>query len=180
LIWLTDLINIDPTKVKIQAIEKEILDGIQGIAMDKYGINVTNVGFKHLGFPELVTTKVFDRMKAERDRKSEKYRAEGKRDAQKIKSEADLQASAKLVQAEAEAKRIRAEGDRSAAEYYAVFGKNPELAAFLRKLESLRQTITEKTTLILDTRTPPYDLLLPGATDLGKKTPAPTSAEQGK
>jgi len=177
---LTELINIDSSKVKIQEIEAEILKGVEGIAMDKYGIRVTMVGFKHLGFPEQVTNKVFDRMRAERGRKSDKYLAEGKRDAQRIRSETDLQASSKLVQAEAEAKRIRAEGDRAAAEYYAVFSKNPELAAFLRKLESLRQTISEKTTLILDTRTPPYDLLLPGATDLEKKMPAPAGAAQGK
>ncbi len=163
---LTDLINVDPSKVMIGQIEQEILKGLSAVALKKYGIEVVLLGFKHIGFPEEVTTKVFDRMQAERQRKSEKYRSEGKRDAQKIKALADQQASDVLAKAEAESKQIRAEGDRQAAEFYAKFSANPELAAFLRKLDSLRQTVSEKTTLVLDTQTPPYDLLLPGATTL--------------
>ena len=84
------------------------------------------------------------------------------------------------VSVEADAKRIRAEGDRAAAEFYAVFGRNPELAVFLRKLDSLRLTLSEKTTLVVDTRTPPFDLLLPDATDLKKAARAlPPAAVDG-
>jgi membrane protease subunit HflC len=168
---LTELINTDPDKVRLPEIEQDILGrGVEGglyeTAMQKYGIEVTYVGFKHLGFPEAVTSKVFDRMRAERMRKSARYRAEGRRDAQKLKSEADYQASQILADANAQAKSIRAEGDEVAAKSYAAFAENPELAAFLRKLESLRKTLNENTTLVLDTSTPPYDLLLPNATDL--------------
>ncbi len=166
---LTELISDNKArKVKIPEIEQEILDHLHDVAMHKYGIEVKHLGFKHLGFPEAVSRKVFARMKAERNRKSEKYRAEGKRDAQKIRAKADLAVSDKLTAAQAESKRIRAEGDSVAAGYYSVFRANPELAAFLRKLDSLRETLSKKTTLILDTNTPPYDLLLPGATDLQK------------
>jgi len=165
---LTELINTNPSQVRIPAIEQEILEDANSTAMSKYGIHIEHIGFKHLGFPQAVSIKVFDRMRAERRRKSEKYRAEGKRDAQKIRAQADLAASETLTAAEAEAKRIRAEGDKTAAEYYAAFRENPELAAFLRKLDSLRLTLSQKTTLVVDTNTPPYDLLLPGATDLEK------------
>ena len=82
------------------------------------------------------------------------------------------------TKAEGEAKGIRGEGDRAAAEYYAVFGQAPELAAFLRKLESLRAMVTEKTTLVLDTRTAPFDLLQPGATELKPAAPAPEKKEK--
>ncbi|OGV70016.1 MAG: hypothetical protein A3K19_11225 [Lentisphaerae bacterium RIFOXYB12_FULL_65_16] len=170
---LTEFINVDAKQVKIPEIETEILLLAKEVALTRYGIDVQHLGFKHLGFPEAVSTKVFARMKAERNRKSEKYRAEGKRDAQRIRAEADLAASEKLTTAEADAKRIRAEGDRNAAEYYAVFRSNPELAAFLRKLDSLRESLSEKTTLILDTNTPPFDLLQPGATLLEKGVTAP-------
>lgn len=170
---LTELINVDASKVKMSEIEAEILKELQDVAMQKYGIEVTFVGFKHIGFPEDVTNKVFERMTAERNREAEKLKAEGKSRAQMIKAQADLQASDILAKAEAEAKSIRAEGDRQAASDYAVFAQNPELAAFLRKLESLRLTINDKTTLVLSTQTPPYDLLLPNATDLQKKSPAP-------
>ena len=163
---LDELINVDAERVRIPDIEREILEQVQTTASDQYGIHVQHLGFKHLGFPEDVTMKVFARMRAERGRKSEAYRAQGRRDAAKIRAEADLKVSEKIAEAEAEAKRIRAEGDKAAAEHYSVFQQDPELAAFLRKLEALRLTLSQKTTLILDTNTPPYDLFQPGATDL--------------
>ena len=179
---LTELINADPTKVHIPEIEKEVLDHLRANAMKDYGIDVEYLGFKLLGFPEQVSAKVFARMRAERNRQSEKYRADGRRDAERIRAQADLEASRILSEAEAKAKGIRAEGDKSAAESYAAFRQDPELAAFLRKLDSLRQTLSEKTTLIVDTNTPPYDLLLPGATDLAKdkQAPEPKAQAQGE
>jgi modulator of FtsH protease HflC len=172
---LGDLINVDPAKVKLPQIEGEILNDLRGVALNEFGIEALFVGFRHIGFPEEVTTKVFDRMIAERNRTAENYRAAGRRDAQKIRAGADLEASNLLAGADAEAKGIRADGDRAAAGYYSVFSQEPELAAFLRKLEALRQVVTDKTTLVLDTATPPYDLLRPGATDL-KPAATPTAA----
>lgn len=169
---LGELINVDPAKVRIPQIENDILAEVRGVALDKYGIEVCFIGFRHIGFPEEVTTKVFQRMIDERNRTAENYRAAGRRDAQKIRAEADLEASNLLAAADAEAKGIRADGDRTAAESYAVFSQEPELAAFLRKLEALRQVVTDKTTLVLDTATPPYDLLQPHATDLKPAAPA--------
>jgi len=163
---LSELIGTDDTKVHMADIEKEILEGLQKTALEEYGIDVQYLGFKHVGFPEKVTLKVFDRMRAERKRHSVKYLADGEREAQRIRANADREVSDILAQAQADAKEIRAEGDQMAAKHYSVFQKNPELAAFLRKLDSLRLTLSKKTTLILDTNTPPYDLLLPGATDL--------------
>lgn len=163
---LTELINTSTGQVRIREIEDEILQHLRPVASTKYGIDVQHLGFKHLGFPETVSSKVFERMRAERKRKSEKYRAEGKRDSAKIKAAADLRVSEILTEAQAQGKRIRAEGDQTAATHYSAFRSNPELAVFLRKLDSLQKTLSDKTTLILDTNTPPYDLLLPEATDL--------------
>ena len=176
---LSELINVDPDKSKIAEIEQEMLEDLKDTALDEYGIEVTYLGFKHLGFPEKVSTKVFDRMRAERSRKSQKYLAEGAREAQRIRAEADRKVSDILAQAQAESKRVRAEGDEQAAKHYAVFQKNPELAAFLRKLDSLRLTLSEKTTLVVDTNTPPYDLFLPGATDLSNPSETESRSKQG-
>ncbi|NOY80942.1 MAG: protease modulator HflC [Kiritimatiellaeota bacterium] len=173
---LTEFINSDPTRIRIPEIEQEILDGVKTVARQKYGIDVQYIGFKLFGFPETVTAKVFDRMRAERNRKSEKYRAEGKRDAQRIRADADLKASEIIAEAASQAKAIRAEGDRIAAESYAVFQQAPDLAEFLRKLDSLRKTLSKTTTLILDTNTPPFDLLKENALDLGPLKAVPTQS----
>ncbi len=193
---LTELINVDASQVKLEQIESEILNGVdesndpgtpaddvrivgvRDIAKRKYGIDVRHLGFKHLGFPETVSTKVFARMKAERSRKSAELRAQGDRDAKTIRADADLKKEELLAEAAGKAEGIRAEGDQIAAGHYAAFSKNPELAAFLRKLSSLRRTLSEKTTIIVDTQTPPYDLLLPGATDLDSAVSG--SAGKGK
>ena len=172
---LTELINTDPEKIRIAEIEDKILAGVQSVALSKYGILVEHVGFKHLGFPERVSTKVFDRMRAERQRIAEAHRAAGRSRAQQIRAEADLKAQQMLAKAQAQATSIRAEGDKEAAEYYRVFQRNPRLASFLRKLDSLRKTLSEQTTLVVDTDTPPYDLLKPNAADLG----APSGTGEG-
>ncbi len=163
---LEELVNVDRESVRIDLIERKMLEGVRDIAMREYGIEVVHLGIRHFGFPEQVTTAVFSRMVEERNKLVEAYRTRGTEEAEKIKTNADLEARRLIAEAEAEATRIRGRGDRQAAEQYAIFRENPELAAFLRKLEALRRTLSEKTTLVVDTGTPPYDLLREGALDL--------------
>ncbi|MGI6356566.1 MAG: protease modulator HflC [Lentisphaeria bacterium] len=172
----TELINTETSEHKIAQIENEMLAAISKTMMEDFGIEVTRVGFRQIGFPELVTTKVFDRMKAERESKSERHIAEGKSEAQRIRSEADRKASEILAQAEAESKRIRGEGDEAAAQHYAVFQQNPDLALFLRNLEALKVSLSDRDTLILDTDTPPYTLLKQGAANIPTSAPQPKAA----
>ena len=173
----SELINTQTSESKMAEIETAMQTAISRKTMEDFGIEVIKVGIRQLGFPEQVTTAVFERMRAERDRHSQRLIAEGKSEAQKIRSEADRKASETLAQAEAEAKRIRGEGDEIAAKYYAVFQKNPELAMFLRNLEALRAGLNEKDTLILDTDTPPFTLLKPNAVKLQKEA-APQAPNQ--
>ncbi|MCD6221972.1 hypothetical protein J7K25_07450, partial [bacterium] len=56
--------------------------------------------------------------------------------------------------------KIRGEGDAAASKYYDIFTKNEELAIFLRKLQALEKTLKNNSTVILDSRTPPYDLFI--------------------
>lgn len=154
-----ELVSTDSKKMKLDDIEKEMLKTIKPVVLDQYGIAVEFVGIKTLGLPEKNTENVFSRMKAERNVVAEQYRADGKREAQTMKNEADNKRKLKLADAEAQAKRIKAEGDAKAASYYAVFKEEPELAEFLRKLESMRKILPSKTTLILNTNYAPFDLL---------------------
>jgi membrane protease subunit HflC len=164
---LAEIVNIDSGKARLAEIEKAILAMAQPRARQQYGIEIVDIGFKHVGFPEQVTQKVFARMRAEREKRAQEYLSIGLREAQRIRAVADREASDTVAKAQADSKRIRAEGDEQAAKSYAVFQESPELAAFLRKLDALRLTLSEKTTLVVDTNTPPYDLFLKGATDIG-------------
>ena len=54
----------------------------------------------------------------------------------------------------------------AAAAYYSVFSQDPELAVFLRKLESMKRLMGKRTTLVLDTNSAPFDILKSGGTIL--------------
>lgn len=165
LIQVRDLGELTTTDAdELAKIEQEILAEVKDRALQVFGIEVIHIGVKHIGFPEQVTRKVFDRMIAERERKVREHISEGESRAVEIRAEADRKARDIRTTAEAKAKGIRGEGDEEAAKVYAAFAANPELASFLRKLESLRKTLGENTTLILDTNTPPYDILRGDAT----------------
>jgi len=97
-------------------------------------------------------------MTSERKLLADKLDSEGLSEAAKIRSTADREAGEKISRAEAEARRIRGQGEAVAAEVLPEFQKNPELANFLLRLEALEASLKERATLILDTRTPPFDL----------------------
>ena len=109
---------------------------------------------------------VFERMRAERQRLVARYQSEGEREAKIIRANADAQANDILSTAKAEAIRITGEADSKAASYYAEFEKSPQLAVFLFQLKALEASLKEKTSLILDQQTPPFNMLN-GATGTG-------------
>ncbi|MBQ4481191.1 MAG: protease modulator HflC [Victivallales bacterium] len=144
-------------------IEDEMLASIHDSVLNQFGIEIIHIGFRQLGFPAAVTQNVYSAMIAERQAKAKKFEDEGMAEAEQIRSTAETAASKATAEAEAIATKIRGEADRQAAEHYRVFAENPDLAIFLRNLDALRVSLGEKDTLILDTRTPPYNLLAPNA-----------------
>ena len=160
------LINTDSKKMQLGEMEKQICISLNNKTQEKYGVEIVSVGINSINIPEKTTKSVFDRMIAERSKVSTQYRAEGKNQADTIKMLADSNKMKILTDARAAAKRIRAEGDAAAAKYFADFQKNPELAMFLRKLDSLKKVMGAKTTLILDTDSAPFDILKPNSDKL--------------
>ena len=151
------LVNVDPQKMCLTEIQDKILNKLQKQTKSS-GIEVSFVGINSLNIPESISKSVFDRMIKERKVEAEKFLAEGKSEAQKIRTATNRKRDDELAKATAKAKEIRAQGDANAAKYYATYKKSPELAAFLRKLDSLRTIMKSKTTLILDTNSAPFDV----------------------
>ena len=167
---LSNLINVNKDLLKLDEIQEKIKKLCSAETEETYGIEILEVVFKRMQFPQEVTQDVFERMKKERERIAEKYLAEGEGMASDIRAKADAEKEKILAEAKAEAKKIKGEGDAEAAQYYNVFSKNEELAIFLRKLESLETTLEKNATVILDYRTPPYDLLLGNYLEKGTET----------
>ena len=159
------IVNTDPKQMKLTEIQNRIKDELTR-KTSGYGLKILRVGINTINVPKTVSEKVFARMIAERKLVADKYIAEGNSEARKIRIEADSARTIRLADAEAKAKEIRAEGDVEAAKSYAIFQENPELAKFLRKLDSLREIMRGRTTLVIDTNTAPFDLLQPGAENL--------------
>jgi membrane protease subunit HflC len=157
----SDLISTNEAALKFDEIESEMLERVQGRAREDYGIEIQLLGLKRLGLPESITTTVFQRMRAERQRLSAKYQAEGEREAKIIRAQADGTANEILANARAQAARTLGDAEVQAQEYYGVFEKNPELAVFLFQLRALEESLKDKSHLILDQQTPPFNLLAP-------------------
>jgi membrane protease subunit HflC len=155
----SDLISTNATELKFDQIESEMLQRVQARARADYGIEVERLGIKQLGLPESITSTVFERMRAERQRLVARYQTEGERDAKILRANADVQANEILAAARAEAIRISGEAELKAQESYRVFERNPELAVFLFQLKALEQSLKERTHLVLDQQTAPFNLL---------------------
>jgi membrane protease subunit HflC len=154
-----NLISTDAAALKFAEIEKEMLDLVKPRALQSFGIDVALLGIKQIGLPEGITTKVFARMTAEREQLVRQFKGEGDAEANRIRSEADTQRARILAEADAKAKEITGQAEALVSRQLKVFEQNPELAVFLIKLEALEQALKERATLVLDPRTPPFDLL---------------------
>lgn len=155
----SELISPDPSKVKFDVIEGEMKAVMAATTLSAYGVAIDLVGIKELGLPEALTAKVFERMKSEREKLVKKYQGEGNAEADRIRSEAELRRKELIAQAENEAQRILGGAEQEASKHYQTLQQDPELAVFLLSLRSLEGSLKERSTLILDERTPPFNLL---------------------
>ncbi len=156
---LADFVNVDPTQVKFEEIENEILTNVQSqLAAHDYGMSLEFLGIKKIGLPESVTQTVFDRMKSERQKYINEAQFEGEKQATEIKSTAERQAADLLANAQATATRIQGEGMAEAAKNLSVFQQSPELAVFQLELDAMKASLNQKSTLIFDETKPPFDL----------------------
>jgi membrane protease subunit HflC len=164
---LSDFVSASGNGSQFTAIENEILAAVRDqVRAASYGIDIEFLGIKKIGLPDSVTQAVFDRMTSERQVLISKSQYEGEAEAQKIRSEADRQAAEMLAAAAGQATQIRGKGEAEAAKYLAAFQQNPKLAVFLFDLKTLEDSLKDRSTLIFDQRTPPFNLFGAVSTNL--------------
>ena len=167
---LSDLVSASRDGTKFAAIEEEILAAIQSqVRANNYGLEIEFLGIKKLGLPESVTADVFEEMKKEREVLFSKLQAQGDAEAAKIRSDAERKAAEMLANAEGQATQIRGRGEAEAAKSLAVFQQNPELANFIFRLNALEGSLKERSILIFDQHTPPFDLFRGASSNLLNK-----------
>jgi membrane protease subunit HflC len=164
---LADFVSTDANQLKFEAIEKEILTLVQDqVNQRKYGIELEFLGIKKLAFPDAVTQEVFKQMTSERQVFSSKIQFEGESEASKIRTSAESKSTEMLANADAEATRIKGVAQAEAAKSFAVFQENPDLANFLLNLKAMDQIIRDRTTLIFDQHSQPFNLFQGYSTNL--------------
>jgi len=155
----SEFVNSNPGKIKFDQIEAEMLSDLKQAITDNYGIETKTFGIKQLKISADVSKDVFERMRAERNRRTESTIAQGNAEATRIKTDADSKKTELLAAAEARAKAIMGQGDAEAAKYYKMLEADPELAAFLRKIDAFKKISEKRTTFLLTPDTEPFDLL---------------------
>lgn len=117
------------------------------------GIDVVDVRIKTIDLPDEVSSAVFNRMRAERERVAAEHRAEGKSAAEAIRAKADADVTVIAAKATEQAASIKAQGDKSAAQIYATaYNRNPAFYAFYRSLLAYQQTFKHNDVLVLSPR----------------------------
>ncbi|MBN2589374.1 MAG: protease modulator HflC [Sedimentisphaerales bacterium] len=156
----SEFVNSDEDKIAFESIEEEMLSELRDSVTDAdFGIEIKTLGIKKLKISEDVSTKVFDRMRAERNRRAQDTISEGKTEADSIEQDRITISDTILAAAEARAKIIRGKGDAEAAQYYEQLNEDPELAEFLYVMDMIPEMLKDRTTIVIDTTKEPFDVL---------------------
>jgi membrane protease subunit HflC len=157
--FFSEFVNSDPAKIKFEQIEEEMRADLSQAVQQEYGIEITMLGIKQLKLSKAVSKDVFERMKAERNRRTEETIATGTAEATKLTADAERKKTEILAVAEARARAVRGQGDAEAAKYYELLQANPDLAMFLRETEALRRILKERATYVVPADVAPFRLL---------------------
>ncbi len=147
---------VDKRRVKIM----ETVSDKTEEKLAEYGIDIIDVRIKRADLSKENERAVFDRMRAERQRKAKQYRSEGEEEALMIRAETDKEKTIILANAYKESQILKGEGDAKAVEIYAdAFKSDPKFYEFIRTLEAYEKVVDKKSTLILSTDSDLFDML---------------------
>jgi len=150
---------LEHIKVGRETLEQTILEKAKILA-PQYGIEIKDVRIRRMNYVEAVRNKVYDRMIAERKRAAEKYRSEGMGKSAEI--EGQTAKGLKEIQSEAyrQAQIIMGKADAEAITIYGdAYSQDPEFYSFLKTMDTYKNTIDDKSTVILTTDSDYYKYL---------------------
>ncbi|HPA15220.1 MAG TPA: protease modulator HflC [Desulfobacterales bacterium] len=154
-IGLEDIMQEKRVSYRIATGREKITEGILKQAqpkLDKFGIELVDVKIKRVNYVEEVRNSVYARMIAERRQIAEKFRSEGKGEAQKIIGEKERDLKKITSQAYKTAQGIMGKADAEATVIFAKsYGMDPDFYSFTKTLEIYNQSLDEQNSLVLST-----------------------------
>jgi len=147
---LSDLLSTNEQDVKLTELMDVVTARCREASLEDYGIEVTDVRIKRLNFPEENKYAVYQRMRAEREKKAKEYRAQGEEQAMIIRGDTDQEVREIRARAYAKAQQIKGEGDAKAIRIYSkAYSQDPEFYKFIRTLKAYRNVISPDTTIVM-------------------------------
>lgn len=120
--------------------------------LSNFGIELVDVKIKRVNYVEEVRKSVYDRMIAERKQIAQKFRSEGKGEAQKILGEKERELKRIESEAYRTAQEVKGKADAESTRLYAeAFGLDPEFYSFVKTLEVYNEALSENSSIILST-----------------------------
>ncbi|MDO9049223.1 MAG: protease modulator HflC [Methylobacter sp.] len=133
-----------------QVIREVLIKNAKPLAAD-LGMEIVDVQVMRIDLPDEVSSSVFRRMEAERERVAREFRSQGAEAAERIRADADRQRVVTMANAFRDAEMLRGEGDAKSAEIYAkAYGADTEFFTFYRSLNAYKKTFTSSSMMVLD------------------------------
>ncbi len=118
----------------------------------QFGIELVDVNIKRINYIEDVRQSVYDRMISERNQIAEKFRSEGKGEAQKILGQKERDLQRITSEAYKTAQEIKGKADAEATKIYAdAYGRDPEFYSFIQTLDIYGTALDQNNSLVLST-----------------------------
>lgn len=116
----------------------------------QFGVEIIDVRIKRIELPKEVSSSVYSRMDAERERVAKELRSRGEAEAVRTRAIAERENVELVAAAERDAEKIRGEGDAQAAQIYAqAYNQNPEFYALYRSLGAYRKVFGQKRDILV-------------------------------
>jgi modulator of FtsH protease HflC len=174
---LADVVNTDPSKVRLDAFEQQVRAQVAQRMLQVYGIQVQQVGIERMTLPDEALAATVSRMRAERETVAAEVTAEGLQKAAGIRADADRDARETVAQAREQSSNIQADAEQKAATIYAdAYRRDPSLYTTLRSLDTIGQLVGRNTSLILRTDAAPFRVLVDGPGNPGSVQSAAAQA----
>lgn len=133
-----------------QAIREILIKNARPLASD-LGMEIIDVQVMRIDLPDEVSSSVFRRMEAERERVAREFRSQGAEAAERIRADADRQRVVTMANAFRDAEMLRGEGDAKSAEIYAkAYGADSEFFTFYRSLNAYKKTFSKSSMMVLE------------------------------
>ena len=145
-----DLKKIVDKGLVYETLMKNITEDLNSTVLKELGIEVVDIRVKRIDLPQEVSSQVFRRMTAEREKEARELRSTGKEKAEKIRASADRERTIELANAYRDAEELRGEGDAEAASVYAnAYQRDPEFYSFVRSLNAYKSAFASKADIML-------------------------------